>query len=266
MLAHDIVELEHAVGCMGRHRQLARVRLLAGAAQKLNARCFHLPRRENSAHPTFGRSVVTLNPFQGSLKSFQSLLIVANPFEPAFFVTNPATTVIAGSQISACAKPHHFRKQRVLNAFLAAEFDESRHAIAQQFGNRERRIQLEGGVRSGIAVLEVTRIAFHDLALFRNADFEERLAIVHWPAGIGDQPMRGAVAGMDVRVDETGSDKLTGGVDRRVGMPVERLADVDDPVALVNDDAVLDQPMAAGLVANNPARSDQGPHRRSIEF
>ena len=95
-------------------------------------------------------------------------------------------------------------------------------------------------VRPSIAVLEVTRIAFDHLALFRNADFEEGLAIIHRPAGIRDEPVRGAVAGMDVRVDKTRSDKLAGGVDRRVGTPIKRLAYVDDPVSLINDDAVLD--------------------------
>jgi hypothetical protein len=45
---------------------------------------------------------------------------------------------------------------------------------------------------------------------------------------------------MDVRVDKTRSDKLAGGVDRRVGTPIKRLAYVDDPVSLINDDAVLD--------------------------
>jgi hypothetical protein len=69
---------------------------------------------------------------------------------------------------------------------------------------------------------------------------------------------------MDVRVDETGSDKLAVGVDRRGGVPIKRLAYVDDPVSFVNDDAVLNQPMTAGLMANDPTRSDQGSHRRSI--
>ena len=55
MLAHDIVELEHAVGCVSGHGQLARICLLAGAAKKFYACCLYLAGRENPAHPTFGQ-------------------------------------------------------------------------------------------------------------------------------------------------------------------------------------------------------------------
>ena len=125
-------------------------------------------------------------------------------------------------------------------------------------------VELEGRLRSGVAVLEVARIAFDDLAFLRDADFEERLAIIHRSAGIGDQPMRGAVAGMDVGVDEARRDELAGGVDGRVDAAVERLADMDDLVAFVDDNAVMDQPMTAGRRGRRSSRSDQGPHGRSI--
>ena len=125
-------------------------------------------------------------------------------------------------------------------------------------------LSVEGGLRAGVAVLEVARIAFDDLALLRHADFEERLAVVHWASGVGDQPMRGAMAGVDVGVDKAGRDQLAGGVDRCVDRAVEGFADMHDLVAFIDHNPVVDQPMMAAFVADDPARFDQGPHRNSV--
>src|SRR5690242_7841991 len=113
-------------------------------------------------------------------------------------------------------------------------------------------------------MLEVARIAFDDLALFRNADFEKRLSVIHRPAGIGDQAVRGAMSGMHMGVDEARRDELAGGIDRGIGGAIEGFPDLDDPVALENDDAVADQPMASALMADDPARSDDSPHDDSL--
>src|SRR4029077_20593382 len=40
--------------------------------------------------------------------------------------------------------------------------------------------------------------------------------------------------------------------------------DIHDLVAFIDNNPVMGQTMMAGLVANNPASSDQGPHGRSI--
>ena len=84
-------------------------------------------------------------------------------------------------------------------------------------------VELESGLRAGVAVLEIARIASYDLAFLRHADFEEGLAEIHRPPGIGDQPVRCAVAGVDVGVDEARRDELAGGVDGLVDLAVEVL-------------------------------------------
>jgi hypothetical protein len=71
------------------------------------------------------------------------------------------------------------------------------------------------------------------------------------------------MTGMHVRVDKTGCDKLIGSINGFIDCTIERFADMKDRVALVNNDAILNQPMAASLMSDKPARSDHAPHARS---
>jgi hypothetical protein len=178
-------------------------------------------------------------------------------------VADPAAAIVAGRQIGAGAESRHFGKQRVLHACLAAEFDEGGHAVAQQFGDREARVERKGGLSTGVAVLEIARIAFDYLAFPGNADLEKGLAEIHRPTCIGDEPVRRAVPGMDMGVDETGRHQLVRGVDCAVDRAVKGLADMNDPVPLIHDDAVADQPVMAGLVPYDPTRLDRRAHRHS---
>src|SRR5215469_17963731 len=109
-------------------------------------------------------------------------------------------------------------------------------------------------------MLEVTRIALDDLALLRNGNFQKRLTVIHRPAGIGDEPMRGAVAGMDVSVDEAGRNQLSLGVDDLVDFAFECFADVEDPVALEHEFSVADEGVMPALMAHDPRRLDFGAH------
>src|SRR5262245_27434946 len=109
-------------------------------------------------------------------------------------------------------------------------------------------------------MLEVARIALDDLALLRNGNFQKRLTVIHRPAGIGDEPMRGAVAGMDVGVDEAGRNQLALRIDDPVDLAFESFADVEDLVALEHEFSIADESMMPALMAHDPRRLDFGAH------
>jgi hypothetical protein len=59
--------------------------------------------------------------------------------------------------------------------------------------------------------------------------------------------------GMNMRVDKPRRDKFSRGIYRSVGSAIECLADMQDPVALINDDPVTDQTMTPAFMADDPA-------------
>src|SRR5262245_52185122 len=109
-------------------------------------------------------------------------------------------------------------------------------------------------------MLEVARIAFDDPALLRNGNFQKRLTVIHRPAGVGDEPMRGAVAGMHVGVDEAGRNQLALRIDDPVDLAFESFADVEDLVALEHEFPVADEGVMPALMAYDPRRLDFGAH------
>src|SRR5262249_50863048 len=147
-----------------------------------------------------------------------------------------------------------------VSAGLAAVFDEGRHPVAQELGHGECGVELEGGCRAGIAVLDVAWVALDDLAFLGNGNFQKRLTVIHRPPGIGDQPMRGAVAGMDVGVDEAGRKQLALSIDDPVDSAFECFADVEDPVALEPEFSVAKEGVMPALMAHDPRRLDFGAH------
>jgi hypothetical protein len=54
-------------------------------------------------------------------------------------------------------------------------------------------------------VLEITWVALDYFSFLGDGNLEKRLAVVHRPTGIGDEAMRGAVARVDVGIDEARS-------------------------------------------------------------
>ena len=67
-----------------------------------------------------------------------------------------------------------------------------------------------------------------------------------------------------MRVDEPGADQLATRVDLPVDGAIEAGADVDDPILLEHDDAVADQRVGTGRVADDPAAPDERPHQASF--
>ena len=201
-----------------------------------------------------------LDPFECHLQAIEPELIVAHALEAALRIADPAAAIVAGRKIGAAAEAGDFRQQSVLHLELAAVLDERRHAVANELGGSEQGIELERCLRPGIAVLQVAGVAFHHRPFLGHRDLQERLPVVHGPAGIGDQPVRGAVTGMNVRVDEPWHHQLAGGVDRLVDLAAEALADVDDAIAFEYDLAVAYQRVSALLVTDQPTCSDFRAH------
>src|SRR5207248_2536733 len=180
--------------------------------------------------------------------------VVAHALAPAALVRHPPAAVIARREISAAAEAHDLGEQRILHAELAAVFDEGRHAVANELGHGESSVELERCRRSRIAVFEITRIALDDLAFLRNGHLEKRLPVIHGPAGVGDQPMRCAVAGMHVGVDQTRRDQLS----PRAGDPSDAalayLAGVNRPAALHGELCLAPEPGPAARSAQQPPK------------
>ena len=260
MLFDDLVEFDDAVGGVRRHRQLQGVGGAHGVLQELEARGLDLARHQDAAHAAVRRAVVFFDPGQRGFQPLTAEFVVARADEPAALVRHPAPAVVARREIGAAAEAAYLGEQRVLHARLAAVFDERRHPVAQKLGDRERRVELERGRRSLIPMLEVPRIALNHFALLGNGNFKKRLPAIHRPAGIGDQPMRGAVAGVDVGVDESRRNQLVLGIDYPIDATFECLSDVEDRVPFEYDLGVAQKRMLAALIAHHPRRLDLAAH------
>ena len=96
---------------------------------------------------------------------------------------------------------------------------------------------------------------------FGYADLEKRLAEVVAAAGIADQPVRGPVTGVDVRIDEAGRDELACGIDLAVDPALERRPDVEDLVALEHDLVAPIEAVSPAPVTHHPSTANSRPHR-----
>ena len=200
------------------------------------------------------RSVHALDEVEGGLEFAPAGRLVDDAREPAPLVAHPAAGVVARAEVGAHAQALDLGQQRLLHAALAAEFHERGDAVAQELGHRERgektRCRVSAPCASGRSV---PRIAADSRAFARHADVEEGLAEVVRAAGVRDQPVGRAVAGVHVRVDEAGSDELARRVDHQVGGAVEARAHMDDAPVFPHHDAVADQRVRAAAEPDDPA-------------
>src|SRR5262249_56985749 len=100
---------------------------------------------------------------------------------------------------------------------------------------------------------DIAGIAVEVGALAGHADLEERLSEVVGPTGVGDEPVRGAMAGVNVRVDESGADELVPRVDLAIDRAVEAWADVNDAIVLEDDDRAAEERVASAGEADDPS-------------
>src|SRR4030095_9383089 len=169
--------------------------------------------RGEPADPPPHSSIDALEKGEGGSELAPARRLVDDPREPAPLVSHPASRVVARSEISAHAPGPRLPEQGFLPAELAAELHEGRDAVAQELGHREAREQAIARLRVRRVGAGVARISADHRALAGHGDLEEGLAEVVGPAGVGDEAMGGAVAGMDVGIDEAGTDELAPGVD-----------------------------------------------------
>ena len=151
-------------------------------------------------------------------------------------VADPAARVVAGPEIPAYPELQALLLQRFLDEELAAVLDEGRDAVAQQLGDGEERVELALALRAGLA--------------------EEVAA-----ARVADQPVRGAVTGVDVGVDEPRCDEPARGVELAVDASLEGGSDVQDLVALEHHLVLAVERMRAAFVTDDPAAANPRPHR-----
>src|SRR5206468_9786113 len=111
------------------------------------------------------------------------------------------------------SQPLDLTQERLLHAELTTELHERGDAVSQHLGEREGREQPVAGVGIRVGRSRVARIAAHPAALARDTDVEERLTEEIGATGVGDEPMRGSMARMDVCVDESRAHQLAARVD-----------------------------------------------------
>src|SRR6185437_167603 len=67
-------------------------------------------------------------------------------------------------------------------------------------------------------------------------------------------------------IDKTGRYQFAFGIDGSVNRAFEILADIDDPVAFVDDHAVMDEAVTASLMTYDPARRNRRTHISPFPF
>jgi len=260
MLANDVEHLVNVVGGMNRDRQVALLRRSGGLAHQGDRAGLDLARHENAAHPVAVGALMTLDEFERQGEFALARCLVQHTHELAPLAADPAAAVEARTEIGADAEFSGHLKQRLLNAQLAAELDERGDAVADELGDGEAGVEHELLGRRAVIGAGVARIAADPGALARHADLQERLAEIVAPADVGNEPVRGAVAGMDVRVDETRRDQLVARIDLALDRSVEALAHEQHGAAFIDQLGIAPERMAAARMADQPAALDARAH------
>ena len=178
---------------------------------------------------------------------------------------DPAAAVEARTEIGADAELADDLEQRLLDAQLAAELDERGDAVAQQLRDRPSRIEQQLVHHRIVVGPHVAWIAADARTLAGDADFQEGLAEIVPASDVGDQPVRGAVTGMHMGVDESRRDQLVAGVDLAVDRALEALADEQHGVAFVDQLGIAPQRMMPVGMRDQPATGDTGAHEIPFE-
>ncbi len=180
--------------------------------------------------------------------------------ELAAVTTDPAAAVEARTEIGADAELADDLEQRLLDAQLAPELDECRDAVAQELCHREAGIEEQLFQHRVVVGANIAWIAADARALARDADFQKRLAEIVPASDVGDQPVRGAVAGMHMGVDESRRDQLVACVDLVVDPALEALADEQHGVAFIDQLGVAPERMMPVGMRDQPAAGDARAH------
>src|SRR5262249_52547168 len=222
-----------------------------------------LARHQDAADAVAMRALVALDEFESEVEFPLARGFVEHAHELAGFAADPAAAVEARTEIGAGAGLADRLEQCLLDAQLAAELDECGNAVAQEFRYREAGIEAQLFRRGVVVGADVARIAADARALACDADFEEWLAEIVAAPDIGDQPVRRAVAGMNMGIDESRCDQLVAGVDLAIDLALEALAYEQHAIAFTDELGVPPQSMMPVGMRTQPAAGDARAHGRS---
>ena len=265
MLADDVEHLVDVVGGVDRRRQVALLRHLGRLAHQRDGAGLDLARHQDPADAVPVRALVAVDELQREVEFALARGFVDHAHELALVTADPAAAVEAWAEIGADAQFADDLEQRLLDAQLAPEFDERGDAVAQEFRDRPSRVEKQFVHHRIVVGPHVARIAADAGALAGDADFQKGLAEIIPASDIGDEPVRGAVTGMHVGVDEARSDQLVTGVDLAVDRALEALAHEQHRVAFVDQLGVAPQCMMPVGVRDQPATGDTGAHEIPFE-
>ena len=260
VLADDVEHLVDVVGGMDGDRQVAFLRRHGRFAHQCHGAGLDLPRDQDALHAAVLFAGVALDELERQVEFPLAGGLVHPAVQPAARPGDPAAAVEARAEIGAQAQFAHDLQQGLLHAQLAAELDEGGDAVAEQLGDREACVEVQL-LRGGVVVgADVARVAADAGADAGDADLVEGLSEVVRAADVRDEPVRRAVPGMDVGVDEAGTDQLATRVDLPIHAALEALADEQHGRALEHQLGVAPQCVPPFGVADEPAAGDPGPH------
>ena len=233
---------------MERDRAAALVGGPLGRAQELGRARVDLGRGEAAADQTAVGAVEAVVKGQRPREPLTPALLVPLPVDAPTVLREPPSRAEGEPEGDAEAEV-----RRALDHVLAelADLEHGGHSAAEQLGHREVDAGAAGRLVLG-AVSDRQRL-------------EEARVVELGPSRVLDErPVeRGA---RDVRVgrDEAGREHAIAGVDGLVDLALERglRADVHDPVALEDDRAVPEEPMAAAIEGDHVTGVDQDAARR----
>ncbi len=260
VLAHDVVEFEHVVRGVRRHRQLQGIRRLARAAQQVDAHRLEFARHENAAHKSRARLLHAPGKGDRVIQPAQPGGFVHGELHPPALLAHPVPAAETRPEVAAHAESRTLPCQRLLDAQLTAVLDEGRDAVPQHLRDGVHGVMLQLLVHARLACAHVAHVAFDAAAFSRHADLEEGLAEIVRAPGVGDQAVRCAVPGMHMRVDEARTHELARGIDGRVDSALELRTHIEDLVALEDDLVIPVEAMVAVAVPDHPAAPPASPH------
>src|SRR5216684_135159 len=203
MFANDVEHLVDIVGRVDRDRQIARSRRLGSLAHQRHGAGFDLARHHDAADAIAVRALVAVDEFKREIEFTFARGLIRNTHELASFTTDPAAAVKARTEISADAELPNNLKQRLLDPQLASKLDKRCDAVANELRDHEPGIKEQLIRDRAVVGAEIARIAADARTLAGNAYLQERLAEIVPTSNVSDQPVRGAVPGMHMGVDES---------------------------------------------------------------
>ena len=248
MALQHLVELDDRLRGVQGERPPGRVGAPLGLDQQLGCARVDLGGREVAADEPAVGAVVLVEELHRPGEPLASRLLVPFPRHAAAVAREPA---------ARAKRQPHVDAQPVVRGALddvgahGADLHAGRHPAAQQLGHRE--------VHAGAAGRLVLRLAAHGQHLE-----EARVPELRAAAVLDERAVERRAGDVGVGGDEARRQHAVARVDRLVRGALERAADVDDALALDENDAVAQQAVAAAVEGDDPAGADRGAPRHYL--